>query len=752
MDFYSVINSNIFIITSFVVIFLVWFVMLYTYYKRRAFIIGICRLVWIIPVILCLFPVDKIIRIKTDFIKENISVLVDDSYSMVQSGYDYKDKIKEIESLCQLRGCSLNVDYLSRIYPYNSMGYTPLKEVLGTWLSSRVGPWILITDGGDSLSKIGWNINYKYTNTSNKGYILGYIKETPNKWIASIESSSLAFEDSPISMFLRIKRNTTKKEVIQIQVMLDDKIVFSQNVDFIQSKTELDVDMSIPPLKRGTYNFKVKIVPSENEQILWDNEAYVNVEVSTNTLGVLHIQGSPNWDGRFIRRYLKSDPKFDLISFFILRDMFDNLDATERESSLIPFPVERLFVNEINHFKVIVLQNFSLYKFLQSAEYQANIVNFVKQGGGLLFIGGANALRDMDIFHKDFSSIIPFEVKYKMNRAENPGFGMFEDMDDDGSGEGVKRGPYYSKNSKFNIELVNLSSTLRSFYDVYDDWSRYDSILKNTEFSGLHRMNNTTLKQDSTVLANAISSTTKEKIPVIVGSHPGKGRALWIFTDSLWKLAFSKESRNVYNDIMSSSMRWLMYQDSRPYLKINSFMLDRSVGSKKIHWSSQLEGGAVRYIDTQAGWQIEVCGKKVDDIMVDSVSSDISIISGSLDDDITQNTCTINIKGTNSVLGYVSVKGSSYLGTLIPDIKKDIKNGSQYILEQLASITHSDMSINGNPYLSSKTVDSWLEQGTSKMDFETKHEKDPFWFFRSWWFYGCLLFIPLEVLIRKKII
>ena len=748
MRIFSEINPNIIVLIILILVFLTWFILGIRFYKRRGILIGICRLIWIVPIVLCLFPREKVVKVKTDFVNENISVLVDDSISMIKSGYDYKSKLKELENLCELRGCSLSVDYLSELHPQSSLGLTPLKEVLSSWITGRSGPWILVTDGGDSLAKIGWDINYRYS-PSSRGYVLGYVKEKANKWIASVEGASLAFEDSPISIFLKIKRNTTKKEVVQVQVMLEDKILFSQNVDFIGSKTELDVDMNIPPLKKGNYNLKVKIVPSEYEESLWDNEAYVNVEVSSNTLGVLHIQGSPNWDGRFIRRYLKSDPKFDLISFFILRDMFDNLDATERESSLIPFPVDRLFVNEINHFKVIVLQNFSLYKFLQSAEYQANIVNFVKQGGGLLFIGGKNALKDMDIFHKDFSSIIPFEVNYKMSASDNFGFSYFDDLDDEN-----KRGPYYNKDTKFNMELVNLSSSLRSLYDVYDDWSKFDNILKSTEFSGLHRMENVRLKQDASSLVNArvINDPGNEKIPVIVGSHPGKGRALWIFTDSLWKLAFSRESRNVYNEIMASSMRWLMYQDSKPYLKINSFKLDRSVGSKKINWSVEVEGGATRYIDLKYGWNITVCDKKIENAFFDNLSSDTVIISGSFLDSESRNNCSVVIKGTNSIIGYVSVVANSYLGPIMSDLQKEIKNGSEYILDQIASITHADMSINGKVQPGSKTLDSWLEQGTKKLDFETKHEKNPFWFFTSWWFYLCVLCIPIEILIRKKII
>ena len=755
MHVFSQIGLNIWIFVAIVFVFSLWVVVHVKTFGSRGILIGIFRLMWIIPIILCLFPKDKIIRVKTDFVKDSISVLVDDSFSMVKSGYDYKAKLKKLEEICDIKGCSINVDYLSSLHPYTTLGYSPLQEVVGSWIQGRYGPWILISDGGDSLSKIDWNIDYKPESNQQKGYILGYLKENNNKWISQIQGSSVFFEDSPINIFLKIKRNNVQKEVIQIQVILEDKVLLSQNVDFLNQKTELDINMSIPPLKRGNYNLKIKVLPSEHEAVLWDNEAYLNVNVSTNTLGVLHIQGSPNWDGRFVRRYLKSDPKFDLISFFILRDLLDNLDASERESSLIPFPVDRLFVNEINHFKVIVLQNFSLYKFLQSPQYQENIVNFVTQGGGLLYIGGRNALRDMDIFHKDFSSIIPFEVKYKKSKSSiDQGTIFFDDSEDINT-----QGPYYSKDTKFYMESEMLSSSSKNLYDVYNDWSKYDDILKNTEFQGIHRMDNVLFKKDSQILVSAriknqgtASFSSDKKIPVIVGSHPGKGRALWIFTDSLWKLAFSSQSRNVYNDIMNSSLRWLMYQDEKPYLSINSFQLNRKIGSKKITWKLDLEGAASKFIDIKSGWKIDVCNRVVDDISIDNSGFSNTIIEGQIDDDGVKKYCRINIRGEGSAFGYVSASSSSYIGDIFLDNQDEIKDGSRYILDQLSLVTNSMMSINDIPVEKSVSLEEWLEQGRQVMNFDTKHESDSYWFFRSWYFYIMVIGIFMEVVFRKKII
>src|SRR5690606_10902947 len=121
----------------------------------------------------------------------------------------------------------------------------------------------------------------------------------------------------------------------------------------------------------GQHLLSLKVLPVASEVSLWDNVAYAQVEVMPNTVGVLHLLGSPSWDGRFLRRYLKSEPKYDLISFFILRDPWDSQQVSERELSLIPFPVERLFKEELPNFRVVAIQNFTLIQFLQ-AEFQNN--------------------------------------------------------------------------------------------------------------------------------------------------------------------------------------------------------------------------------------------------------------------------------------------------------------------------------------------------------------------------------------------
>ena len=124
---------------------------------------------------------------------------------------------------------------------------------------------------------------------------------------------------------------------MQIQVSSKHKHLLSTNISLNKGEKSLDVDVGYRVLTKGNHLLKVKLLPMSGEKVVWDNTIYIPVEVMPNTIGVLHILGSPTWDGRYLRRYFKSEPKYDMISFFILRDPTDSQFVKDKELSLITF-------------------------------------------------------------------------------------------------------------------------------------------------------------------------------------------------------------------------------------------------------------------------------------------------------------------------------------------------------------------------------------------------------------------------------
>ena len=138
----------------------------------------------------------------------------------------------------------------------------------------------------------------------------------------------------------------------------------------------------------------------------------LSVSVIREKLRVMYLAGRPSFEYSFLRDYLKSQSGIDLVSFVILRNPEDMPGVDERELSLIPFPVQEIFLRDISHFDVFILQDFDLRRFAPDGNYAASLAEFVKRGGGLAVIGGPSAFGAGGYSSMEFlNSLLPAEVE-----------------------------------------------------------------------------------------------------------------------------------------------------------------------------------------------------------------------------------------------------------------------------------------------------------------------------------------------------
>src|SRR5262249_22933049 len=64
------------------------------------------------------------------------------------------------------------------------------------------------------------------------------------------------------------------------------------------------------------------------------------------------------WNYRFLRMAMKQDPLIELVSFVFLRTPTDTVDVPENQLSLIPFPIDDIFLEELKNFDVVVFDDF----------------------------------------------------------------------------------------------------------------------------------------------------------------------------------------------------------------------------------------------------------------------------------------------------------------------------------------------------------------------------------------------------------
>lgn len=720
---------------------------------RKGALISLLRLIWIFPIVLSFFPRRDIFQVPTAISLQNIRMFIDDSSSMKRTGWkDHAENLYDkFSEECLRIGCRIEKKYLSDYSASTVEGLSLLGKALESWsYEVNQDPWIIASDGGKSLPQKSWPLvldRLKNSKTKSKsGLILAYEDNSqPNIWLKAESQTIFSFENKPIVVPVEVFRNQFSSNLsVQVQVSSGDKYLATTNLSFAAGDSTLSVKVPIPALSRGHHLIEIKLIPTANESILWDNTVYRNIEVMPNTIGILHLLGAPSWDGRFVRRYLKSEPKYDLISFFILRDPTDQQLTNERELSLIPFPVDRLFKQELPNFRSVVIQNFSLFQFLEPS-YQENLVKFVKAGGGLLFVGGPRALHASDYMSSALADILPFEVDSKKSiSARTPLLGLTSrDRSLD------RAGPFYDPDLEFTIKLSEPDHKSRELANVYDDWS---DIVKSIEaagpLKGLHHMEHVKFKDgEYTPLLTAKSSDGVDR-HLAVASYPGKGRALWIFSDSLWKSAMNpKVPRDVYQTFLDSSMTWLLRQELRQPLRLNELAMEFEHG--KLFFEVSAHGIASSYLSDLSHWKISLCGFNLDhsQFEVQSLGTNIWRIKGSLSQiQKPKNTCYLKLWGEHPSFGSVR---AGIGGNLPVTYSDDRIPFSRTLIDDLASIADAKVLTESH----FKGGMSWLSKRLSNSGIaspvEERSKVDYYWVWRLWWVYVLLLAMPAEVVLRR---
>ncbi|MDP2734749.1 MAG: hypothetical protein Q8P12_00920, partial [bacterium] len=130
---------------------------------------------------------------------------------------------------------------------------------------------------------------------------------------------------------------------------------------------EATASLAFIPREAGRKNLSLSIPLQAGEQMAANNQLNFSVKVVRDKIRILMVTGNPGMNYRFLQTALKSDPSLDLLSFVILRTPSDILNVPTQEQSLIPFPVETLFIKELAGFDLVIFDNFDYSLFLRPA-------------------------------------------------------------------------------------------------------------------------------------------------------------------------------------------------------------------------------------------------------------------------------------------------------------------------------------------------------------------------------------------------
>jgi uncharacterized membrane protein len=269
------------------------------------------------------------------------------------------------------------------------------------------------------------------------------------------------------------------------------------------------LDLTITLERAGPRIVEFAITPPAGDAVPENDRRLVTFDVTRERVRVLHVAGRPTNDVRALRQWLKSDTSVDVVAFFILRTLTDEVHASQSELALIPFPVDELFQEHLPSFDAVVLQDFDAQPY-NLDKYLPNIEKYVQSGGGLVMVGGQNSFVAGGYAGTPLARVLPVALDDSPG-ATNADTGSFE--------------PQWTPEGK----SAPLLAPLR---DVVGD--------------ELPQMPGTNVLGDvgpgGVALWTHPSRKTKSgaPMPVLAIAEEGSGRAIALGVDGAWKLEFSE--------------------------------------------------------------------------------------------------------------------------------------------------------------------------------------------------------------------
>ncbi len=354
--------------------------------------------------------------------------------------------------------------------------------------------------------------------------------------IERVAVDDFAFVRSTVTVEATLRASGFSGEEVKLVLRREGAVVASATVKLEPGKDRYTVPLSFAPDATGTFVFTVAAPVFRDEAVAENNARSFVLRVIRDRIRVLLVAGRPSWDERFLRGLLKQDPNVDLVSFFILRSNADD-PGPQSELSLIPFPVQEIFGDQLRTFDAVVFVNFAYapYRSLDIERFLPNLRDYVRGGGALAMVGGEQSFGDGHYGETPLSEVLPIVPLDGTSMAEGDARprltpeGRRHPVTALSPGEGANDAAWSALPPAM---AVNLTRPLAAGAGA--------SVLLETP----------------TVLVQG------RPAPLVAVREVGAGRTLAVCTDSSWRWGFvaaeSGRGNRAYLRFWNSALRWLV--------------------------------------------------------------------------------------------------------------------------------------------------------------------------------------------------
>ncbi len=368
----------------------------------------------------------------------------------------------------------------------------------------------------------------------------------PDLWVEGVEIPPVAFIRTPVDVRVKLGVQGLPRGPAAVTLLEGGRPLASQVLDVGASGGE--GILSFVPQRTGRKAYRVEVSPWPGEAGTENNRSQFSLNVVRDKTRVLLVGGTPSWDVKFLRRRLRQDPGVDLITFLILRTPQDLNLVPQDELSLIPFPTQELFSQELPSFDAVVFANFDYGPYVPR-HYLDNLVRFVEEaGGGFAMLGGDRSFSLGGYEGSPLERILPVEFS------------------------GAAPGRAYAPGT-FRPRLTEEGVRHPLFQWLPDPEANRDLWNRLPELQGMNWM--LRAKPGAVVLAeNPEARNEYGPQPLVALGEYGNGRTLVVACDSLWRWGLPHAGAGggdeiAYRDFWTRALRWLIHDPEMELVRLS---------------------------------------------------------------------------------------------------------------------------------------------------------------------------------------
>lgn len=359
--------------------------------------------------------------------------------------------------------------------------------------------------------------------------------------IAKVGAPEFAFRNREFAVELTLEATGLKGKMVPVYFNRGKSLASRENITIDAENFAKKVTFRFTPKDLGTHSFSVTVPNQSGEVITQNNHKEFKVEVQRDKVRVLTLSGAPAWNYRFLRMAVKQDPLIDLVSFVFLRTPSDSVDVPQTELSLIPFPIDDIFLEELKNFDVVIFDNFSHQAYFNPV-YLDRVRDFIRDGGGFAMLGGIRSFDSGGHGETALKEVLPVELDGK---------GIFQ--------------------AKANVKAAvtaagkahPVTRLLPGTKANEEEWNKLPA---------LEGLNQVRAARGETLL-RAGGSTAQPGVPLLTVGRFGKGRTLALMTDDAWRWNFvavgNRQTPQNHLKLIRQAVRWLAQEPSFEQVRLD---------------------------------------------------------------------------------------------------------------------------------------------------------------------------------------